>query len=212
MSDVKRVAIVDYGMGNIFSLFNAILKVGHEAEIVTDPELLLDFDVAVLPGVGAFPDAMDRLNYTGLDEGLKKFCCEGKKLLGICLGMQLLFSKSEELGTNPGLDLVPGIVRKFPSFPGYKIPQIQWNEANVDHEKSKMFSGLGGNNYFYFLHSFYVKPDEQCEINITSNYCGIDYCSGFEAGNIFGTQFHPEKSGVQGLILLKNFIESGENR
>ncbi len=202
----NKVAIVNYGAGNIFSVEQACRKVGFECIISSDPDVIRSADAIILPGVGAFGDAMKRLDERGLVTELATFVDSGRPLLGICLGMQLLYSTGEEFGLHQGLDLIKGKVRRFPdSVPGYKIPQIQWNAVNFHEDKSRLFAGLPSGEPMYFLHSYYAAPDGTDYFQATANYAGIEYCCALEEANIFAVQFHPEKSGEQGLEIFRNF-------
>jgi len=201
----KTVAIVDYGLGNIFSVSKACHRVGLDPLTTEDPSALLNSDAAILPGVGAFGDASARLRTRGLDTALCEFAKSGRPLLGICLGMQLLFSHSEEFGLHPGLGLLEGSVLRFPSgVKEEKVPQIQWNTLRFP-QPSKLFQGLNDPVYMYFLHSYYVLPDDPRLTVATTQYAGTDYASAVELNNVMAVQFHPERSGDQGLELLKNF-------
>lgn len=208
----KKIAIIDYGMGNIYSICNSINALGAEAYVVNSPSELLCADSAILPGVGAYPDAMQRLRELGMDLAIHEFVYSGKPLLGICLGMQLLCKSSCENGESEGLGIIPAIVRKFPRIEGYSIPQIQWNQVKSCSAKSLLLDGIPSDSYFYFLHSYYVDfLDSSIDGDfMLTNYCGMNYCSGFNVGNVYATQFHPEKSGNLGSILLRNFIEIGD--
>lgn len=202
----RCVSIIDYGMGNLYSISNAIKALGFEPKMVERVEDLTGSERLILPGVGAYRDAMSRLANVELNSAICDFVREGKPLLGICLGMQLLFQHSEENGGVAGLGVISGGVHRFPNTVGYRIPQIQWNEVKPGLS-SKMFNGAPGGDYFYFLHSYYIKPTEPAAVVSASNYCGISYCSAIEKNNIWGMQFHPEKSGPSGLKLLSRFLQ-----
>ncbi|EGQ7944302.1 imidazole glycerol phosphate synthase subunit HisH [Vibrio cholerae] len=212
--DNTKIAIIDYGMGNIYSICNSVRALGAEAVVVSNPNELLSADSAILPGVGAYPDAMQRLRELGMDLAIHEFVGSGKPLLGICLGMQLLCKSSCENGVSEGLGIIPAIVRKFPRVEGYSIPQIQWNKVKSTSGQSTLLDGIPDDSYFYFLHSYYVEFLDSSVSGdlIVSDYCGMTYCSGFNIANVFATQFHPEKSGNLGSILLRNFIKVGDSK
>jgi len=200
-----KIAIIDYGMGNLRSVEKAFHHIGAPGAFVTsDPGAVLAADKAVLPGDGAFDATMDRLREAGIDDVVKKFAASGRPLLGICVGMQCLLTRSDEGRTGViGLDLVPGEVKRFPGKNGIKVPQIGWNELAFPRESS-LFAGLVRGQMVYFLHSFYCDVDDPAAVTATTNY-GIEYCSGLQMDNIHATQFHPEKSGGVGLTILRNF-------
>jgi glutamine amidotransferase len=205
---IALIAIIDYGMGNLQSVRNAFAKVGYKAEIIGDPERLKSADRVVLPGVGAFGAAMDQLERSGLLPAIKDFIKTGKPFLGICLGLQLLFTCSEEVfgpETMPkGLDFISGTVRRFPEM-GLKVPQIGWNRLQFK-QPSPLWKGLEEGVYTYFVHSYYVDPLQSNDLLCTSDY-GIEYCAGIQRENVMAVQFHPEKSSRVGLTMLKNFGE-----
>jgi len=200
------IAIIDYGMGNLRSVQKAFERVGHDASIVSTPAELDHVTGLVLPGVGAFGDAMENLKQAGLVEPIVKSVSDGVPLLGICLGLQLLFSQSDELGVHVGLDLLPGRVTRFPK--GQRIPQIGWNQIRR-HRESPLLEGVPDGAFFYFVHSFYVDPERKVDVIATTDY-EIDYCSIAGKDRFFGVQFHPEKSQDAGLRVLKNFVRITE--
>jgi len=199
------ITIVDYGMGNLRSVERAFRWLGFDASIEDDPEKVRAADSLVLPGVGAFGQARETLDALGLTPAIREYAAAGKALLGICLGMQLLASLGEEGGTFPGLDLVPGTVRRFPAGP--KVPHVGWNEVSI-RQVLPLFRGIPQGSYFYFVHSYELEPGDPATVAATTDYSG-EFCSAVQAGNIFGVQFHPEKSGGAGLQLLRNFAEMG---
>lgn len=203
------VSIIDYNMGNLYSISNAVKTLGYEPEVITTPEQLASAKMVILPGVGAYRDAMAALRERGLVEPLRRHVANGGRLLGVCLGMQLLFQHSEENGGVEGLGILAGQVKHFPKVDGFKVPQIQWNRAQAAAD-SRMFAGLADNPYFYFLHSYYIEPAETDASITRSGYCEIEYCSAIEVRNVWGAQFHPEKSGPIGLQMLKNFLDQGK--
>lgn len=197
------IAIVDYGMGNLRSVQKAFEHLGAKAAIVHRPEEIDHADRVVLPGVGAFGDAMDNLKAAGLIAPIVKAIAEGRPFLGICLGLQLMFAESEEMGQHRGLGILPGRVRRFPN--GQRVPQIGWNEVRIRRETA-LLDGVPDGSYFYFVHSFFVASDRDADVIGTTDY-GIDYASIAGDGRAFGVQFHPEKSQDAGLKILKNFAE-----
>lgn len=199
------IAIVNYGLGNLHSVQKAIEFVGGTAMITEDPDELIQAEKIIIPGVGAFKDGMDGLRSRGLSSVLIEAANEGKQILGICLGMQLLFQESEELGSHKGLGLIAGKVVLFKNS-GIKVPQIGWNQIETC-KKSPLLEGIGKNSYVYFNHSYFCQPDSSEDVLAVTDYGGI-FSSAVESQNLFGVQFHPEKSQKTGLRLLKNFVEN----
>ena len=197
------IAIVDYGMGNLRSVQKAFERVGHGAVVTNRPEEVAQAERVVLPGVGAFGDAMANLKRAGLIDPVVKSISEGRPFLGICLGLQLLFVESEEMGRHRGLDVLPGRVRRFPE--GERVPQIGWNQIHI-RRKLPLLEGIPDGSFFYFVHSYYVDAENPEDTIATTDY-GIDYTSIAGRGTAFGIQFHPEKSQDLGLRILKNFAE-----
>jgi len=201
------IAVVNYNMGNLRSVENAFLKLGEKVTIVSDPDKLKNFDKLILPGVGAFGDAMDHLKENSMNEAIKSYANSGKPLLGICLGMQLLLESSDEFGEHKGLGLIPGIVRKFDTSKfktPLKVPHMGWNELFVQSD-SPIFKDLPKEIYLYFVHSFHAICDERYTIGKTEY--GYTFASAVNRDNIYGLQPHPEKSHENGLKILKNFME-----
>ena len=201
------VAIIDYGVGNLFSLRSSFAAIGEEAEVTSDPERIRLADRVVLPGVGAFGDAADKLRETGLDALVKEEASKGKPLLGICLGMQLLFEKSFEYGEHPGLGLLKGEIRpiaeRIPE--GLKIPQMGWNALKIVRE-SPLLKYTREGDYVYFVHSYSAVKCDDSLLAVTEYGADLTACAG--NGSVFGCQFHPEKSGETGLRILKAFCET----
>ncbi|WP_219834923.1 imidazole glycerol phosphate synthase subunit HisH [Paenibacillus sp. R14(2021)] len=195
------IAIIDYGMGNLHSVSKAVERLGYEAFVTADAQEIMEADGAILPGVGAFGDAMQNLQNTGLDEVTRYYAASGKPLLGICLGMQLLFSESEEYGTHKGLNLLPGKVIRFQG--DFKVPHMGWNKLGF-HQKSPLFVGLD-QGHVYFVHSYHAKPERASDLLATTDYNG-QVTAIVGSGNVYGMQFHPEKSGDLGMSLLCNFL------
>lgn len=195
------IAIIDYGLGNLRSVQKGFEHVGHSAEITKDPQRILKADAVVLPGVGAFSDAMDNLRELRLIPIIKRTVIEGKNLLGICLGMQLFMNCSYEGGVFQGLGLIPGEVRLINKYKGLKVPHMGWNELNVSNHP--LFAGIRPKANVYFVHSYHVVADKNYVIG-TTNYGSI-ITAAVANEKILGLQFHPEKSGDNGLMILKNF-------
>jgi glutamine amidotransferase len=198
------IAVVDYGMGNIGSVSNALRYVGAEYIVTEEPDVILKSDGLILPGVGAFGDAMDNIMSRGLIEPIKEFIESKKPFLGICLGYQLLFESSEESPGTTGLCVLDGVVRRFPTDMGLKVPHMGWNTISCAPKTNilKQFDG----RYVYFVHSYYTEPAGLAEYSCETTY-GIKYASAIEYGNILACQFHPEKSGDDGLGILKKWTE-----
>jgi glutamine amidotransferase len=210
----KKVAIVDYGLGNLFSIYQACEYAGLSPKITSSVNEISTSDGLILPGVGSFGDAMTNLNESNLLEPILKFAKSGKSFLGICLGMQLLFTESEEFGSHLGLDLIKGKIVKFPisnlnsSIP--RVPQIQWNKIHKPEHNSWVKSVLEQNidgDYMYFVHSYYAIPNSESNILSITNYGNIEYASSVMKDNITGIQFHPEKSAKQGLEIYKSWAK-----
>ncbi len=197
--------IIDYGAGNLHSVKNALAKIGEDAVITGDKNLIEQADRVILPGVGAFGDAMGKLCAAGLDDTVRKIAQSGKPLLGICLGLQLMFERSEESPDVPGLGIFRGSVVRIPEKKGLKIPHIGWNSLELSG-KSRLFDGLNDGEYVYFVHSYYIKAEE----NIVSAYTdyGEKLAVAAERENVFAVQFHPEKSSDVGMKILGNFIKT----
>jgi glutamine amidotransferase len=200
---MAQILIVDYGMGNLRSVQKALEKLGREATISSDPNRVAEADKIVLPGVGAFRDAIARLRQSGLAEPLCDHVRAGKPFLGICLGLQLLFTKSYEGGEHEGLDLFPGEVVRFQHAPGLKVPHMGWNQAR-QCRLVPLLGDLPDNSSFYFVHSYYVVPRDAGLTATETDYAG-PFTSMIRMGNVFATQFHPEKSQLAGLSLLRQF-------
>lgn len=200
------IAIVDYGVGNLFSLKSSFAAIGAEVVVTADERILKEADKIILPGVGAFEDAARRLREAGLDRILIDLAGQGRPLMGICLGMQLLFDKSYEFGEHKGLGLISGSVRAIADVipADYKIPHIGWNALRFQRE-SPLLANISDGDYVYFVHSFYAADCDDYVI-ATSEY-GAELTAAVQCGNVFGCQFHPEKSGKTGLAILKAFVQ-----
>lgn len=199
------VAIVDYGAGNIKSVENAVRFLGHEAVLTRDPEVILKADHCILPGVGAFGDAMARLKKYGLDDVLREVAAKGSPFLGICLGLQLLFESSEESPGSEGLGILKGRILRIPDGEGRKIPQIGWNDLTFPNE-GRLFKGIDEGAYVYFVHSYYLRAEDPSIVTAQTQY-GVSIDASVESGNVFACQFHPEKSEAVGMKILRNFLE-----
>ncbi len=199
------IAIIDYGMGNLASVQNALMKLGYPTFTTNKAEDILEARGVILPGVGAFGDAIDNLRSLELDQTIYQIVDRKIPFLGICLGLQLLFSVSEENGLHQGLGILPGRVKRFELPSQYKIPHMGWNQV-VTAQSARLFSGIPQDSHFYFVHSYHVVPEDHACIAGRCSY-GYDFVCAVEKGNVMGTQFHPEKSSQRGLQILKNFGE-----
>lgn len=207
------LAIVDYGMGNLHSVAKALRRLGFDSLITDDPEQVLRAGAVILPGVGAYADAMAALRSRGLDGALRQTVASGRPFLGICLGLQLLFDYSEENGGVEGLGILPGRVRRLPEGSGLKVPHMGWNRLDLTRPTA-LLQGLPPEPYVYFVHSYYVDPAEAAVIAATSPY-GLPFAAAVSRGHCHGLQFHPEKSSDTGLRILSNFARlaaGGEER
>ncbi len=201
-----NTVIIDYGMGNLRSVEKAIGAVGGSAVVSGDAECVRRADRLILPGVGAFGDAMVNIRSAGLDRAICEAVGTGTPLLGLCLGLQLLFSESEEFGCHRGLDLIGGKVRKF-ADPGLRVPHVGWNQIEIARPDPILEKTPDG-SYFYFVHSFFVEPDDTADVLCWTHY-GHRFCSVAGRANVWGAQFHPEKSQEAGKQLLRNFLSIG---
>ena len=201
------IAIIDYGAGNLQSVEKALRHLGCQCQITADPGELAAAQAAVLPGVGAFGDAMGQVRARGLEEPIRQFVSSGKPFLGICLGLQILFEESEESPGVKGLGLLRGKVLRLPKESGLKIPHIGWNSLSVD-KPGGLFAGVEGEPYVYFVHSYYLRAEEDV-VTATAEY-GTTIHAAVQKGNLLACQFHPEKSGQVGLSLLENFKAMAE--
>ena len=199
------VAIIDYDAGNIKSVEKALLHLGEEVMITRDREKILNSDKVILPGVGAFGDAMEKLRSYGLDKVIYEVVEKKIPFLGICLGLQLLFEKSDETPGVKGLGILPGEVLRIPDKEGLKIPHMGWNSLHFAHN-GKLFQGIEEGAYVYFVHSYYLEAEEESIVKASAEY-GVHIHASVEKENVFACQFHPEKSGETGLKILKNFTE-----
>ena len=206
----KKITIIDYGCGNIFSLKRVLAKFGYAVEVTKDPEKIANSDKLILPGVGAFKIGIDNLKKDNLDESINLFLSKGNYLLGICLGMQLLMDKSEEFGNHTGLGLIKGDVTRLSKKEYYPIPHIGWTQITAEENSLKnnfLFNNVKDQSYFYFIHSYQVITAVKNETLSFSRYGDNYFSSVINSNNIYGTQFHPEKSGKVGEKLVLNFLK-----
>lgn len=205
-----KVAIIDYQLSNLFSVKHAFDYLKIHSEITSDKSVISKCDAAILPGVGAFGDAMNNLKQFDLIDLTKEFVSSGKPFMGVCLGMQLLFSQSEEFGIHQGFDFVKGKVKKFSSKEkAIKVPQIGWNQIfqiKQDWSNSPL-KGIRNKSFMYFVHSYYVIPEDQGVVLSDTIYEDIEYCSSLLSKNVFATQFHPEKSGQEGIKIYQDWLK-----
>lgn len=203
------IAIVDYGVGNIFSLYSSFKHIGATVELTSDPAVIASAEKIILPGVGAFEDAREKLRASGLEEAVLREVRAGKPMLGICLGMQMLLDKSYEYGEHEGLGLIPGkVVSMEPVVPkGYKVPHIGWNSLQFpkDRPKHPIFRDVAEGDFVYFVHTFYATDCEEATI-ATTEY-GAELTAAVAKDNVIGLQFHPEKSGEVGMRILRAFVD-----
>ena len=199
------IAVIDYDAGNILSVVKALNKLSQEPVVTRDKEVIMQADKVILPGVGAFADAMDKLNQYELVPVIRDFIKTDKPFLGICLGLQLLFDESEEAKDVMGIGALRGKVRKIPVGEYTKIPHMGWNSLSFP-KKGRLFEGIEEGSYVYFVHSYYLEAQNREIVSATSEY-NVKIDASIEAGNVFACQFHPEKSGEVGLRILKNFVE-----
>ena len=199
------IAMIDYDAGNIKSVEKALQKLGADVVITKDPQLILNADKVILPGVGSFGDAMNNLKKYGLDEVIHQVVENGTPFLGICLGLQLLFERSDESPEAVGLGILEGEILRIPDAEGLKIPHMGWNSLHLQND-GRLFKGLRENDYVYFVHSYYLKAEDESIVKATTNY-SVDIHASVEKDNVFACQFHPEKSSDVGLQILKNFVE-----
>lgn len=206
-----KIAIIDYQLSNLFSIKHAFNYLDVPSEITSSKLIISQADAAIIPGVGAFGDAMNNLRKFDLINVIKEFLLSGKPFMGVCLGMQLLFTTSEEFGTHQGLGIIKGEVKKFISKDKLiKVPQIGWNQI-VKAEKSwdnTPLKNIESGEFMYFVHSYYVIPDNKSVILSETIYGDIKYCSSLQSGNVFATQFHPEKSGQKGIKIYQDWVKS----
>lgn len=207
VTPAPTIAVIDYGIGNLRSAEKAILRQAGAARLTSDPGFIRDADAVVLPGVGAFGACMRALRDAGLEDSVHESVASGRPFLGICVGMQMLFDGSEEDSAASGLGVIPGTVAWIP--PGVKRPQMQWNRLTIKHPNDPMMGGLDDSSWMYFVHSLHGVPTNPADVVATCDY-GVELNVAFRRGNVFATQFHPEKSGPWGLTLLGNFVQQAK--
>jgi glutamine amidotransferase len=203
MTKELKIAIIDYGAGNLGSVRNAITRLGYKARVTNKPEEVLEASAVILPGVGAAGDTVDSLEQLGLNKAIYRLVDENRPLFAVCVGLQILLTGSEEGGWHKCLDIVSGRVKKLPG--GLKIPHIGWNQVK-QQTKSYLFNGIPDEANFYFVHSYYASPDDTALVGGTTDY-GTSFCSALIKDNLVATQFHPEKSANWGLRMYANFLE-----
>ena len=199
------IAIIDYDAGNIKSVEKALLALGQEVKVTSDREKILSADKVILPGVGAFGDAMANLRESGLEEVIREVVKKEIPFLGICLGLQLLFESSEEAPGVAGLGILKGKILRIPERAGLKIPHMGWNSLHLENN-GRLFKGIEDDPYVYFVHSYYLKAEDEQIVKASAEY-GVHIHASVEQKNVFACQFHPEKSSTAGLRILKNFVE-----
>lgn len=201
-----KIALIDYGAGNLCSVANALRSMGVEPVIVSSPDGLEGATHLILPGVGSFGDCMGQLTQRGLVDAIRSWVADGKPYFGICLGYQILFQSSEESPGVEGLGLVSGVVRRFHQVPGLKIPHMGWNAAKPKNPEQGVWAGLGDSPYFYFVHSYFPVPTAASVIAAETSYGEDTFAAAVEVGNVVACQFHPEKSQDVGIRLIRNFL------
>lgn len=202
------ITIIDYGAGNIRSVEKALKYLGEEVMLTGDPETVVRAEKLILPGVGSFGDAMENLNRKGLSDAVREAVTKGVPLMGVCLGLQLLFERSGEAPGTGGLGILPGEILRIPETPGLKIPHMGWNSLHLMNG-GILFSGIPEGSYVYFVHSYYLKAGDEEIVKASTEY-GVTIHAAVERGNVFATQFHPEKSSETGLAILRNFAAAGK--
>jgi glutamine amidotransferase len=206
----RVIALLDYGSGNLRSVEKALRKVGADVLVTTSPKALKDAGAAVLPGVGAFDDCITAMRKQELLDGVKQFIASGRPFLGICVGYQALFERSDEFNScASGLTLFKGRVVRFPEQPGLKVPQIGWNQIEIERPDCPLYRGVESGSYVYFVHSFFPRPEDRTIVATRTTY-GETFASSIWKDNVYATQFHPEKSQTIGLQLLRNFVALAE--
>ena len=204
-----KLVIIDYQLGNLFSVQQAVRQQGFDCEVSADPEAVRQADALLLPGVGAFGAAMEALRRDGLEEAILEGVNAGKPFMGVCLGMQLLFAKSGEFGEEKGLGIIPGEIKRIPGE-GRKVPHVGWNTIRENGQSwaGSPLEGLADGAWMYFVHSYHAQPDEAAHALTHTTHDGFTYCSAVRRDNVFATQFHPEKSAAPGLSIYANWLNS----
>ena len=200
------IGVIDYGAGNLRSVCNSLKKLSVNSKLIRSPEDIKDISSIIFPGVGSFGDSSEQLKKQRLFDPIKSWLKEDRPFLGICIGFQMLFEKSDESPNSDGFGIIPGKVVRFPEENLLKIPHMGWNEVKFENSSDPIWQGIKTSTYFYFVHSYYPEPLESNSVSSITSY-GLEFASSVRSGNIFGTQFHPEKSQAAGLKLISNFLE-----
>ena len=200
------IGVIDYGAGNLRSVCNSLKKLSVNSTLIRSPEDIKDISSIIFPGVGSFGDSSEQLKKQRLFDPIKSWLKEDRPFLGICIGFQMLFEKSDESPNSDGFGIIPGKVVRFPEENLLKIPHMGWNEVKFENSSDPIWQGIKTSTYFYFVHSYYPEPLESNSVSSITSY-GLEFASSVRSGNIFGTQFHPEKSQAAGLKLISNFLE-----
>jgi len=200
------IGVIDYGAGNLRSVCNSLKKLSVNSKLIRSPEDIKDISSIIFPGVGSFGDSSEQLKKQRLFDPIKSWLKEDRPFLGICIGFQMLFEKSDESPNSDGFGIIPGKVVRFPEENLLKVPHMGWNEVKFENSSDPIWQGIKTSTYFYFVHSYYPEPLESNSVSSITSY-GLEFASSVRSGNIFGTQFHPEKSQAAGLKLISNFLE-----
>jgi imidazole glycerol-phosphate synthase subunit HisH len=200
---MQKITIIDYGAGNLKSVINAVTKLGYQPDLTSRSEDILNAKIVIFPGVGAAGDVMESLEELNLIKSIREYINQDRPFLGICIGLQVLFTRTEEGGNHDCLDIIPGVVKRLPG--GQKVPHMGWNQVK-QKRSHPIFDGIPDGTNFYFVHSYYVRPADN-KLMIGETDYGITFCSALARGNLIATQFHPEKSGDIGLLIYDNFIK-----
>lgn len=200
------IGVIDYGAGNLRSVCNSLKKLSVNSTLIRSPEDIKDISSIIFPGVGSFGDSSEQLKKQRLFDPIKSWLKEDRPFLGICIGFQMLFEKSDESPNSDGFGIIPGKVVRFPEENSLKVPHMGWNEIKFENSSDPIWQGIKTSTHFYFVHSYYPEPLESNSVSSITSY-GLEFASSVRCGNIFGTQFHPEKSQAAGLKLISNFLE-----
>ena len=200
------IGVIDYGAGNLRSVCNSLKKLSVNSTLIRSPEDIKDISSIIFPGVGSFGDSSEQLKKQRLFDPIKSWLKEDRPFLGICIGFQMLFEKSDESPNSDGFGIIPGKVVRFPEENSLKVPHMGWNEIKFKNSSDPIWQGIKTSTHFYFVHSYYPEPLESNSVSSITSY-GLEFASSVRCGNIFGTQFHPEKSQAAGLKLISNFLE-----
>ena len=200
------IGVIDYGAGNLRSVCNSLKKLSVNSTLIRSPEDIKDISSIIFPGVGSFGDSSEQLKKQRLFDPIKSWLKEDRPFLGICIGFQMLFEKSDESPNSDGFGIIPGKVVRFPEENSLKVPHMGWNEIKFENSSDPIWQGIKTSTHFYFVHSYYPEPLESNSVSSITSY-GLEFASSVRCGNIFGTQFHPEKSQAAGLKLISNFLK-----